>query len=273
MKRIIIVGHGFVGKAVDYGFTHPHVDKTIVDPIYGTDITTTVIGMPTAIFVCVPTPMKDDGEIDTAILDYVMLDLLSRVSLDDTTIVIKSTVTPAVMKKYDINGVVYNPEFLTERSANEQFIDPPFHILGGHISDTCAIEELYTDYSLCNPTKTFHMSMEEASFVKYSINSFLALKVTFFNQLYDAVGETDANFSKIINAVGSDPRIGHSHTKVPGFDGKQGFGGACFPKDISALNKSTKAFTILEECVIINNQYRNKYEKDEREILQNINYD
>ena len=116
------------------------------------------------------------------------------------------------------------------------------------------------------------MTVEEASFVKYTINSFLALKVTFFNQLYDAVGETDANFARIIQAVGSDPRIGHSHTKVPGFDGKQGFGGACFPKDVSALINTTKVFTILEECVTINNQYRNKYEKDDREVLQNINY-
>jgi UDPglucose 6-dehydrogenase len=268
-KKITIVGHGFVGQAVDYGFTHPDVTKTIIDPKYSEF--TVLPDTSDAIFVCVPTPMMDNGEIDTTILDSVMDDLFKRTTVG-STIVIKSTVTPAIIKKYDRAGVVYNPEFLTERSANEQFVDPAFHILGGHPKSTAKIQALYADYSLCNPTKTFHTTMEEASFIKYAINSFLALKVTFFNQLYDAVGETDANFTRIINAVGSDPRIGHSHTKVPGFDGKQGFGGACFPKDVSALIKSTNMLTILEECVNINNQYRNKYEKDEREITQNIQY-
>ena len=272
-KKIVIIGHGFVGKAVDYGFSHPNVKKHIIDPIYGVDLKADddALSSADAVFVCVPTPMKDNGEIDISILDPVMRDTFKRVGFN-TTIVIKSTVTPQAIKTYDVASIVYNPEFLTERSANEQFIDPVFHILGGHPKNTHVIADLYNNYSLVNPTKTFHTTMEEASFIKYAINSFLALKVTFFNQLYDAVGETDANFTRIINAVGSDPRIGHSHTKVPGFDGKQGFGGACFPKDVSALTKSTNMFTILEECVIINNQYRNKYEKDERELTQNIQY-
>lgn len=270
-KKIIVVGHGFVGKAVDYGFQHQHVDKVIVDPNYGTSVQTTLIGSAAAVFVCVPTPMGDDGKIDTGILDTVMRDLIKR-TMSETLIIVKSTVTPEIMNKYKRPNVVYNPEFLTERSANEQFVAPAFHILGGEPAATEAVETLYKNYSLCNPAPAFHMTVEEASFVKYTINSFLALKVTFFNQLYDAVGETDANFARIIQAVGSDPRIGHSHTKVPGFDGKQGFGGACFPKDVSALINTTKVFTILEECVTINNQYRNKYEKDDREVLQNINY-
>lgn len=270
-KKIIVVGHGFVGKAVDYGFSHPHIERVIVDPLYDINIEDINLAFATAIFVCVPTPMKDDGKINTDILDRVMSNIMKRV-MDNTIVIVKSTVTPDIMAKYKHKQVVYNPEFLTERSANEQFIAPAFHIFGGERQATDATEKLYKDYSLCNPAPAFHMTVEEASFVKYAINSFLALKVTFFNQLYDAVGETDANFARIINAVGSDPRIGYSHTKVPGFDGKQGFGGACFPKDVSALINTTRVFTILEKCVTINNQYRNQYEKDDREVLQNINY-
>ena len=116
------------------------------------------------------------------------------------------------------------------------------------------------------------MTGEEASFVKYSINTFLAMKVTFFNQLYDVIGETNANFATIIKAIGADDRIGPSHTKVPGFDGKQGYGGACFPKDVSAFTKYSNKLTLLEKCVIINNDYRSQYELDNREIEQHVDY-
>jgi UDP-glucose 6-dehydrogenase len=80
------------------------------------------------------------------------------------------------------------------------------------------------------------------------------------------------NFSTIINAVGSDKRIGHSHTRVPGFDGKQGYGGACFPKDTAAFTNYSNKLTLIEKAITINNQYRSQYEKDEREIAQNVNY-
>lgn len=273
-KRITIVGHGFVGKAVEYGFSHQLVKKFIVDPIYGNTIDDVRLNRNDAVFVCVPTPMGKDGSIDTTILDNVMTKLMKRLnSYGSTKIIIKSTVTPDVIEKYNRPGVIYNPEFLTERSANEQFVNPEFHILGGRYEDTLEIETLYKKYSLCSPCPTHHMTIQEASFVKYGINAFLATKVTFFNQLYDAIGDTDCNFANVIKAIGSDSRIGPSHSKVPGFDGKQGFGGACFPKDVSALTKYSKRFTLLEKCVTINNEYRKKYDKDDREILQNIKYD
>ena len=116
------------------------------------------------------------------------------------------------------------------------------------------------------------MSLQEASFVKYTINSFLAMKVLFFNQLYDAVGDTSANFATIIKAVGSDGRIGSSHTSVPGHDGKQGYGGACFPKDTSAFVNYSNRLTLIEKCIEINNTYRSQYELDEREKEQHVNY-
>lgn len=148
----------------------------------------------------------------------------------------------------------------------------PFHILGGEQWATDKVETLYTQYSLCSHCPSYHMTGEEASFVKYSINTFLAMKVTFFNQLYDAIGETNANFATIIKAIGADDRIGPSHTKVPGFDGKQGFGGACFPKDVSAFINYNKQLTLLKEAAIINNSYRQQYELDEREKQQHVNY-
>ena len=267
MLKILIVGHGFVGKAVDYGFSHPQVEKTIVDPNYGLTISDVDVASFDIAFVCVPTPMGNDGAVDSSILDSVLCDLVDH----NLTIVVKSTVTPDITTDWPIN-VVYNPEFLTEKSANEQFASPPFHVLGGWVDATRYVEQVYDEYSLCDPCPALHMTHEEASFVKYTINSFLAMKVLFFNQLYDAIGETNANFATIIKAVGMDGRIGSSHTKVPGFDGKQGYGGACFPKDTLAFTKFSDQLTLLAKCVNINNEYRQQYELDNREIEQHVNY-
>lgn len=267
--KLAIIGHGFVGKAVDYGFSHSMVEKYIIDPIYGT----TVKDLPDDIqvaFVCVPTPMGYDGKIDTTIFDSVMNHLVHTGAL----IVIKSTVTPDVIKLYEDWHVVYNPEFLTEKAAKEDFINPQFHIFGGSDEDCDLIQRMYDIFSLCSPCESYYMSAVEASFVKYAINSFLALKVTFFNQLHDAVSDMpDANFAKIMKVVGLDKRIGSSHTRVPGPDGKQGFGGSCFPKDTSAFTNYSNRLTLLEECIRINNTYRSKYELDEREKAQNVHYE
>jgi len=268
MINMLIVGHGFVGKAVDYGFEHPDVNKVILDPKYGRDLSSVNISSFDIAFVCVPTPMGNGGHVDDAILESVMDTLIKH----DLTIVIKSTIPPSVIDKYDDPKVVYNPEFLTEKSANEQFINPQFHVLGGE-PDACSyVDYCFNTYSNVVPAPVLCMTRTEASFVKYTINSFLAMKVTFFNQLYDAVQDTDANFSIIANAVGQDSRIGYSHTRVPGFDGKQGFGGACFPKDTNAFVNYSHRLTLLEECIRINNAYRLRYELDEREKEQKIHY-
>lgn len=269
--KLLIIGHGFVGKAVDYGFSTPQVEKTIIDPKYGSSLDQIDTTDYDAIFVCVPTPMGKDGKVDASIVKMVMYQLRD---VFYAPIILKSTVPPDVIKSLGYrSNIVYNPEFLTEKSANEQFVAPQFHIFGGHREFTKKVQQLYENYSLCNIVHCLHMTAEEASFVKYAINTFLATKVTFFNQLYDVVKDTDANFATIIKAVSMDSRIGPSHTKVPGFDGKQGFGGACFPKDTSAFVEYNNRLTLLEKVITINNEYRSKYSLDEREKEQHVNYE
>jgi UDPglucose 6-dehydrogenase len=268
--KILIVGHGFVGKAVDYGFSHPSVNKTIVDPKYGTSVRDVNPLDFDCVFVCVPTPMGPDGSVNASIVGDVLQKLRK---VKDAPIVIKSTLPPNIINVWkDRDNIVYNPEFLTEKSAAEQFVDPQFHIFGGVKKYTRQVQYIYENYSLCNIVHCYHMTAAEASFVKYTINSFLAMKVTFFNQLYDVVSQTDANFATIIKVVGMDKRIGPSHTKVPGFDGKQGYGGACFPKDTSAFVNYSKRLTLLEKAITINNEYRKQYELDDREREQNVDY-
>ena len=267
--NIGIIGHGFVGKAVSYGFNTANVSQHIIDPRYGND--TSDLPACDAVFVCVPTPMSEDGSIDSSIIDSVMLSLVSRLS-DFRVIVIKSTITPDIAKKWAIDDVVFNPEFLKEKSANEDFVNPEFHLFGGHKPYTTILKQIYEDYSLCKPCPAFEVSHAEASIIKYAINSFLSLKVTFFNQLNDLVEEENCNFAKIVKVVGSDKRIGASHSLVPGHDGKKGFGGACFPKDTSALVNYTDKMSLIAKVIEINNAYRSKYEKDDREKEQNISF-
>lgn len=269
--NIAIIGHGYVGKAVDHGFSTSQVEKFIIDPRYASKIEDYSSTRMDAAFVCVPTPFGKNGQIDSSIVE----DVVTRLEIFACPIVIKSTVTPDVIDKLSNQNkdVVYNPEFLTEANHLEDFINPPMHIFGGHQLITRQLQELYEKHSQCKPCPVYHMTANEASFVKYGINSFLATKVLWFNQFKDIVDNTGAKYNVIVNAIGSDPRIGHSHTQVPGPDGRKGFGGACFPKDTNAFaSYSDGAFSVLEKVIEENNTYRSEYVLDEREKEQKVSY-
>lgn len=271
--KIAIIGHGFVGKAVDYGFNHPDVEKIIIDPREGTDIKQLKGHNIHASFICVPTPMGDDGSINSAIVEDTVNYLKNKCM---GHIIVKSTVTPDIIDKLTSglggNRVVYNPEFLTEKAANEDFVNPSLHVFGGAKSITKEVEDLYDTYSNCKPCPVYHMTAKEASFVKYGVNSYLASKVLWFNQFYDIVDANYCNYNTVINAITGDPRVGTSHTSVPGYDSKRGFGGACFPKDTAAFVNFAPDFTVLREIIAVNNAMRSVYEKDEREKEQNVSF-
>jgi UDPglucose 6-dehydrogenase len=262
--KLGIVGHGFVGTAVDHGFTRD-VKKFIVDPKHNS--TNTIPDLiafgPDAVFVAVPTPQLESGECNTTILEDVMRQLNNSKGL---LVIVKSTVPAYKLQSIkdqcvDIR-IVYNPEFLTEKNYIDDFVNPPMHVFGGINSDTDAVEKLYKEHSDCRGCPVFKTDLVTASMVKYCINSFLATKVTFMNEMYDvlkAAKGTDWNtFSKIIQ---TDPRIGKTHLKVPGNDGQRGYAGSCFPKDTSALAYFAREilntpFTQLETSVEINERLR-----------------
>ncbi len=253
--KIGIVGHGFVGGAVDYAFTHPDVEKFYVDPKYETTMYDLVSWGPHYTFICAPAPTIDDG-VDVSIIKDA-IDTLTRTY--NGGIIVKSTIPPDKVDEICFDSrIVYNPEFLIQSNAKEQFVNAPYHILGGETEFCEAVEFLYRTYSLCIAEEYVYMSPAEASFVKYGVNSFLATKVIFFNQLYDAAEKYGTvNTTKIINAIGKDSRIGLGHTRVPGYDGQQGFGGACFPKDTEAFVKFDQCLTLLKKSIDINKRYRN----------------
>lgn len=272
--KIAIIGYGFVGKAVEFGFRNKTNDVMIVDPYKGHhNIDEMIFFNPDFVFVCVPTPMNDDGSINKSIINSVV----NQLNTIDATVIVKSTITPDVVKEICCNNnFVYNPEFLTERNAFEDFLTPDFHILGGQGCHAEKVRDLYTYNSNCNPAPFHYMTPVEASLVKYGINSFLAMKVVWFNQWKELTESLDARYNIVSKSIGEDDRIGHSHTKVPGLDGKKGFGGSCFPKDTAAIAAFSKLndvyLSVLEEVINTNFRYRSEYELDDREKEQNIKY-
>ena len=187
--KLGIVGHGFVGTAVDHGFTRD-VQKFIVDPKHNSTntIEDLIAFKPNATFVSVPTPMLETGECNTAILEDVMQQLNQCKGL---LVIVKSTVPAyklqAIQEQCVDLRIVYNPEFLTEKNYIEDFRNPPMHVFGGVGADTDAVEKLYKEHSECAECPVYKTDIVTASMVKYCINSFLATKVTFMNEMYDVL--------------------------------------------------------------------------------------
>ena len=276
--KIGIVGYGFVGKAVDYGFKR-NIEKIIIDPKLDTSISNLKSHNPEFIFICVPTPMNLDGDQDSSIIEKVLAEINKDYS--ESVVIVKSTVLPSIIEKLSKSHkhFVYNPEFLREKTANEDFVNASSLILGGEPDDLKRVAELYNNHSDCKIVEVHETDVISASLVKYSINTFLASKVIFFNQLYDIYKALtpDIKWDEFITMINSDKRIGESHMDVPGHDGRLGFGGACFPKDTTALLSLSKdidkEFSLLKEVIRINNNIRMQYnELDEREKEQGVNY-
>jgi UDPglucose 6-dehydrogenase len=264
--KLGIVGHGFVGTAVDHGFTRD-IQKFIVDPKHNS--TNTIEDLikfkPDSTFVAVPTPQSESGECNTEILEGVMQQLNTSKGL---LVIVKSTVPAYKLQKIQeecINiRIVYNPEFLTEKNYIDDFVNPAMHVFGGMNKDTDAVEKLYLEHSDCKECPVYKTDLITASMVKYCINSFLATKVTFMNEMYDVLkAARGADWNTFTNIIANDPRIGISHMKVPGNDGQRGYAGSCFPKDTAALAWFAREilntqFTQLETSIKINDKLRQK---------------
>jgi len=278
--KVAIIGYGFVGKALQNGLK-TSVEVLLVDPKLNTSINDLETFKPETIFICVPTPMNDDGSQDASILEKV-IDELNPFS-DSALIVLKSTVIPSYISRIEIKipNIVYNPEFLRENFANEDFINADLIILGGNNDSYIKkLSNFYKQYTKCINTNYQFTDLISASLIKYSINTFLSTKVIFFNELFEVFRNSGSkdNWENFIKIMQNDKRIGNSHMQVPGPDGKLGFGGPCFPKDTKALLQYSKdigePLRLLEKCISLNNNIRSQYNSlSKREVEQNINFD
>tara|TARA_Y100000748_G_scaffold297779_1_gene292225 strand:- start:558 stop:1409 length:852 start_codon:yes stop_codon:yes gene_type:complete len=276
--KIGIIGYGFVGKALAEGLTDD-VEIYKVDPKLNTSLIDLKEFRPNVIFICLPTPMNEDGSQDISILKNTLLES-KKIGLDGT-LVLKSTVHPGNIDeiKSIYSKFVYNPEFLREKHAKEDFVNSNLIVFGGDNESSKHLAEIYLNYTKCVNKDYVFTDAITASLIKYTINSFLATKVIFFNEIKNLFESTNANesWSNFIKYLSKDKRIGSSHMDVPGHDGRLGFGGACLPKDANALlsySKNVKAdLNLLQNVIKTNNKIRASYdEKTHREHEQNINY-
>lgn len=238
-----IIGYGMVGKAVEHGFSK--VPVIISDPAYNSVSVTDLAKLnPLAVFVCVPTPTDDS---DYSILTSVLEQLTSHYT---GLVIVKSTVPPKYLEKFD---VVFNPEFLSRATALNDFVNPPMLILGG--ARAAQVKELYDKYSTVTTEHTFLVDIPTAALVKYTMNCFYALKVTYMNSIYDIAYQVGADYNVMTTILSKHPWMGTHHFQVPGPDGQRGFGGPCLPKDTAAMAQQFD-FELLTKVLELNNGFR-----------------
>ena len=184
------------------------------------------------IFVCVPTPMKKDGSQDTSFIEDFF-----KVAKSGPIYIIKSTVVPgttnSLIEKYKNLDIIFSPEFLTERTAKLDIITQTRIILGGNSNLTSKVRKLFeARFMNKNIIETDSLTAE---YIKYMNNTFFGSKVSIINEFYRFAMHLGVDWETALNGFVSDQRIGDSHLNVPGPDGKLGFGGTCFPKDINAF--------------------------------------
>ncbi len=238
--KIGFIGFGFVGSAIHEVYQErpfPFRETIIVDPAKGYTNTYKDLLGTDGVFVCVPSPMGKDGTCDTSILEDVLEKLYQ---LEYTGVIISKVTAPPqvyskLQKKY--KNLVHAPEFLTAARAVQDYMNSKFAIIGGEVAAYRHEAERIIKAGLPNLHNIYHCSIEEASLAKYTINTFLATKVVFMNEIAKLAENLGCDYSYIAKMVNLDERIGTSHMKVPGPDGVYGFGGMCFPKDTAALLK------------------------------------
>lgn len=225
-----IVGCGFIGGALKKWLEehNPEINILISDPYkgYNDDLTGADI-----IFISIHIPTEQDGSQDLTVLKEIIC------QLPDKPIFIRTTILPGTsgeLSKETGKNVYFMPEFLTERTAYEDFCSQPMVFT--------AEEELLSQIFVGK--KHIEMTSLEAEITKYAHNVFGALKVTYFNGIYDLCKKYEANYRKIQQGILLSGYINSPHTQVPGPDGKLGYGGKCFPKDVNALTKMTEGLPI-----------------------------
>ena len=235
-NTIGVIGQGFVGTAIREGFknfvnieTYDKFKQSTCNSLEELSEKAEII------FVCLPTPMRKNGECDLSIVSNTIYKLNSF--NNNNIAVIKSTVLPGTTEKFNKEcqnlQVIFNPEFLTEANFIDDFKNQNRVIIGGPRPGTTKVKNLYRK---CYPSASIiKTGSNTAEMVKYFTNCFLATKVSFSNEIRQICEKINVDYDKVVEYGLYDQRIGRTHFSSPGPDGKFGFGGSCFPKDVNAL--------------------------------------
>ena len=264
--KLGVIGQGFVGGAVYQGMKNYF--ETYTFDINGKCTEPSLFSLIEKVdmtFLCLPTPMRKSGECDLSIVRNCLSDVESIVtSLDkkDFIVIIKSTIPPGTTEKLNTEfkniNIVFNPEFLTEANAVNDYKNQNRIIIGGDRPYTSSVkvvfEKAFPQVPIVKTSSTI------AEMIKYVTNTFLATKVSFANEMYQICQGLDIDYDKVMEYAKYDDRLGKSHWSVPGPDGDFGYGGHCFPKDVAALqyvaNEMNVASTMLIATMEKNKEVR-----------------
>ena len=239
--KLGVIGNGFVGEAISFAFS-----SVAEMYVYDTDSSRCLNDIESVhncdfVFVCVPTPMFEDGSQD---LSYVESSF--EKATDGPIYILKSTVLPGttniLSKRYPNFKITFSPEFLTERTAKLDMLTQSRIIIGGESKLTEKVKTLF-DQRFKNKN-IIQTDSKTAELIKYMNNTFFATKVSIMNEFKLLCDKIGANWDDALRGFVSDSRIADSHLNVPGDDGKFGYGGTCFPKDVSAILSYSKKHEI-----------------------------
>lgn len=220
--KVGIVGCGFIGGALKKWLENhnANVEVFVSDPPKGMNDSLEDVDV---IFISIHIPTEVDGTQDLTLLKDIIKKLPNKPTFVRTTILPGTT---QYLSEECNRQIHFMPEFLTERTAYEDFSRQPMVFT--------AEEDLLSKIFVGKNYIT--MSSQEAEITKYAHNVFGALKVTYFNCIYDICKKNNLDYNKVQRGVLLSGYINEPHTNVPGPDGKLGYGGKCFPKDVNAFN-------------------------------------
>ena len=261
-----IIGQGFVGNAVYQKFKKYYDVHTYdLDESKSNDSKENVIHQQ-YLFLCLPTPMNADGSCNVDIIEKELehIDLIADNHETIKTIVIKSTIPPGTTekwnRKYEALDIVFNPEFLTEANAVSDYENQDRIILGGPRPASTNLKRIFS--KVFPKARIIKTNSIYAEMVKYTTNTFLSTKVSFANEIYQICQVVGADYDKVMEYATLDKRLGTSHWQVPGHDGDFGFGGHCFPKDLSALLHLTEKFGTINNVLQATKDTNDEIRKD-----------
>jgi len=273
-----IIGNGFVGRAtclLESSQTKILIYDEVKSLCSPSINSLSDLKISDIVFISVPTPYnRKEGRCHTEIVEQVVHQLRVDIGYEGF-IVIRSTVPPGMCDKL---GCYFMPEFLTEKNYISDFVNNPnwiFGLLGKNEQDDYVFRELIHKLietsSKLKYKNIIFTSNKEAEIVKYFRNTYLALKVSFCNEINEYCEQMGVNYENVRSVFVKDPRISESHTSVPGPDGYKGFGGTCFPKDLNSLIKEMENSDV-NPLILKAVCYRNSnIDRNERDWEKDIN--
>lgn len=245
-KTIGILGNGMVGSTLASWFTEALVFD--VDPKRRKNSLEEINQAAEIVFIAVPTPYQ--GKFDLSYVEDAIKSLAPG-----KTIVIKSTVLPGttegLQKKHADQAFLFNPEFLTEKTALNDFLHPVMQLVGFTTKSKKLAPAVLKMLPKAKISKV--MSSQQAEAVKYFRNCFYATKVIFANQFYDYCQANSLSYDAIKDIVRHDPMVGENHLEIF-HQGGRGAGGKCLPKDLAAL-MDVSQLPLLKKVHQINQEY------------------